>query len=604
MCVTAVVASPAPVSAELTDQPTTSWGVSGLATGTFADTIRSEVWAIEQIGNRVYVGGRFTDVTNGNQSIGQPFIAAFNATSGVYISSFAPQLDNAVFALEAAPDGSKLFVAGSFETVNGVSTGGLVALDPTTGDLDSWPGRIGGYNLVRNLDLVGNDLYVVGSFQAVSSPAGNNTAWGAARFNWQTGNHDTAWRPVVSGGSVWGIAASEVNDRVYLAGAFTQVNGESRPGGFAALNASNDDLASGVLPFQVNTQNVSRQYLYDVVAVNGLVFTGGSEHFVQVLNESDLSLVKFHISEPNRGDYQDIEVVGDRVYAGCHCRLDQTLNSSDGIRWFGPIPDGETNAPITGTSANSWVMALDANTGQHVETFVPDVNSSGPGIWAIHGGDDGCVWFGGNITRWGGTTQRNVSRICEGGGNGGDTERPSTPGRPQIQNVGPDSVELAWNPSTDNVGVAGYRIYNNANGTVLLDVNGTSGTITGLAPGTYEIYTRAYDAAGNESYRSGFTNVVITGNNGTDTERPSTPTGLVLADADAVSVDLSWNPSTDNVGVAGYRIFNNADGSVVADVNNTQATVNLPPGTYTFFVKAYDAAGNLSWRTNLVTFTL
>jgi hypothetical protein len=251
----------APVSAELADQPTTSWGVQGLGTGTNTDTIKSEVFAIEQIGNRIFVGGRFLETTDGNETINQPYLAAFDATSGVYISSFAPQLDNAVFALEAAPDGSKLFVAGTFDQVNGVPTGGLVALNPNTGNLDSWSGRIGGYNLVRNLDLVGNDLYVSGSFGSISSNAGSNAAWGTARFNWQTGNHDSSWRPVISGGSVWGIAASEVNDRVYIAGAFDTVNGQNRPGGFAALNASDDELAGGVLPFQVNTQNVSRQYL-------------------------------------------------------------------------------------------------------------------------------------------------------------------------------------------------------------------------------------------------------------------------------------------------------------------------------------------------------
>jgi hypothetical protein len=59
-------------------------------------------------------------------------------------------------------------------------------------------------------------------------------------------------------------------------------------------------------------------------------------------------------------------------------------------------------------------------------------------------------------------------------------------------------------------------------------------------------------------------------------------------------VSLSWTASTDNVGVAGYRIYRN--GSLVA---TSQATSYLDSGlspqtTYTYAVSAYDAAGNVS----------
>lgn len=594
-----LVAVPTPASAELSSTPTTSWGVSGLATGTRADTIKSQVWAIEQIGNRLYVGGRFTHVTNGATTISRPYLAAFNATTGEYLSEFNPQLNNAVFALEAAPDGSKLFVGGSFNRVEGSYTSALVALDPVDGSLDSWSGRVGGYSLVRNLDLVGDNLYASGSFSKVKSSAGTNQAWRVGRWDWRTGIHDSSWLPVVTGGSVWGIAASENADRVYLAGYFTEVNGAPSPGGFKAIKASNAQNATGVQDFKINTANVSRQYAYDVVTVNGLVFVGGSEHYVQVLNESDLSLRKFHISRPGRGDYQDLEVVGDRVYAGSHSGQETHIESANGVLWWGTPPAGQSDAPVTGSGPNSWVTAFSANTGEHQGSFVPNINSTGPGVWAIHGTSNGCVWFGGNIVRAAGVTQHNMTRLCDGGG-GTDTERPSTPGRPIVGTIGANSVQLSWNASTDNVGVAGYRIFDNNTGAVVLDVAGTSGTATGLAAGTYQLYTKAYDAAGNLSYRSGFSSVTIGGNN--DTERPSAPRRLVVT-GDANSATLTWLASTDNVGVVGYRVFNQAGNVVVADVTGTTATVSLSPGTYTFYVKAYDAAGNQSWRSNLKSHT-
>ena len=78
-----------------------------------------------------------------------------------------------------------------------------------------------------------------------------------------------------------------------------------------------------------------------------------------------------------------------------------------------------------------------------------------------------------------------------------------------------------------------------------------------------------------------------------DTSPPSVPTGLT-ATGMVSGVSLSWTASTDNVGVAGYRIYRN--GSLVA---TSQATSYLDSGlspqtTYTYSVSAYDAAGNVS----------
>jgi chitinase len=68
------------------------------------------------------------------------------------------------------------------------------------------------------------------------------------------------------------------------------------------------------------------------------------------------------------------------------------------------------------------------------------------------------------------------------------------------------------------------------------------------------------------------------------------------------SVSLSWTASTDNVGVTGYVV---SYGSSTLNVTGTTATVTgLAANTsYTFTVKAKDAAGNLSGASNAVTVT-
>ena len=80
----------------------------------------------------------------------------------------------------------------------------------------------------------------------------------------------------------------------------------------------------------------------------------------------------------------------------------------------------------------------------------------------------------------------------------------------------------------------------------------------------------------------------------TDTSPPSVPSGLSAAAAGGSGEQLSWSPSTDNVGVAGYRVLVN--GSQVGSTAATSYTVTgLACGTaYQLWVEAYDAAGNVS----------
>lgn len=79
-----------------------------------------------------------------------------------------------------------------------------------------------------------------------------------------------------------------------------------------------------------------------------------------------------------------------------------------------------------------------------------------------------------------------------------------------------------------------------------------------------------------------------------DTEAPSVPTNLTAGNITGSSVSLNWNASTDNVGVNGYQVFQN--GNVVQSVTGLSANITglTTNTTYSFSVKAYDAAGNIS----------
>jgi chitodextrinase len=172
-----------------------------------------------------------------------------------------------------------------------------------------------------------------------------------------------------------------------------------------------------------------------------------------------------------------------------------------------------------------------------------------------------------------------------------DTTPPSTPTALTASAVSSSRIDLNWTASTDNVGVAGYKIFRD--GTQIATVTTTSYQDTGLAPSTTYTYSVvATDAAGNTSPHS--TPASATTPVPPDTTPPSTPTGLVAESSSSSQVDLRWTASTDNVGVAGYRVFR--DGTQITTVTATsyQDTGLTPSTTYTYPVVAADAAGNTS----------
>ena len=90
---------------------------------------------------------------------------------------------------------------------------------------------------------------------------------------------------------------------------------------------------------------------------------------------------------------------------------------------------------------------------------------------------------------------------------------------------------------------------------------------------------------------------------GGDTQAPTAPTGLASSNITKTSVSLNWNASTDNVGVTGYNVYQN--GSSIGSVTGTSANVTglTASTTYSFYVKAKDAAGNISSASNSIDVT-
>lgn len=94
---------------------------------------------------------------------------------------------------------------------------------------------------------------------------------------------------------------------------------------------------------------------------------------------------------------------------------------------------------------------------------------------------------------------------------------------------------------------------------------------------------------------------VTTGGDTTDTAVPSTPTALTSTAKTTTSVTLAWNASTDNAGVTGYNLYvNNVLRTSVTTLNTVVSSLTAAT-SYTFTVRAKDAAGNLSAASNALT---
>ena len=114
---------------------------------------------------------------------------------------------------------------------------------------------------------------------------------------------------------------------------------------------------------------------------------------------------------------------------------------------------------------------------------------------------------------------------------------------------------------------------------------------------TATITTGVKDLAGNamtENYTWTFTTGAAP-----DTTPPSVPTGLIATAVSASQIDLSWDASTDNVGVAGYKIYDYY-GTYLKSVTTTSTSfIGLNPNIqYCFSVSALDAAGNESGQSS------
>lgn len=471
---------------------TAPWGVTGTGAGGTGE-LATEAQAFAQVGNTMYVGGNFTTVRNssGSESVAQPYLAAFNATTGEWIRSFRPQLNHQVKALTALP-GGRLAVGGEFTTAQGAARRGLAVYDTATGALDpAWDttleNRVQSTSKVsiRALDTDGTRLYVGGQFTHFVRGTSAVYARNAGRMVISTQRADTAWNPNFNGT----VAALDVSDdasRVYFGGYFTTSGSATADRGAAVSTAS----GAALTPWTVrHSTSGSAKYQQAVKQAGDKVWLGGSQHNMFSYDTSTLALEDTGITRSG-GDIQAMDANSDVVYAGCHCG---DWNYS-GTTNYDSLSIGQTNPAWNQADKVSLLGAWNASTGSFMPELAPQWKSRGGyGVWSLKVAQDGTLWTGGSMT----------SAVRENGSNqwvGGFVrfaQRPSTaPSAPRGLTVSLDGSTSTAHWTAGSTSGATYEVIRNNR--VVATTTGTSVAVAGSAASD-RWFVRASDGQGNRS---------------------------------------------------------------------------------------------------------
>ncbi|MEV7431806.1 PKD domain-containing protein [Nocardioides sp. NPDC092400] len=209
-----------------------------------------EIWDIEFVGNRAYVAGTFTTIANrangSTTTYQQAGLAAFDASTGLVDARFRPVLGlGGVEAVEASPDGQRLYIGGDFGTVNGVSRKAIARIDPVTGaPVEEF--QANGNGKVQELAVTNTTVYAGGRFTSVnnvprSSLVAVNAITGEVRGDFV--NNITGGIGTNGATTVQRLKLTRDEGRLLVVHTGRQVNGHDRYG-VAIINTRTNQLTA------------------------------------------------------------------------------------------------------------------------------------------------------------------------------------------------------------------------------------------------------------------------------------------------------------------------------------------------------------------------
>jgi hypothetical protein len=365
-----------------------------------------KLWATTTDDARIYLGGLFTQVRS--TPLGTPGprllvknVGAIDLATGEGVVGFDPAVTHAsatayVKAMALSPDGSRLYIGGRFDAVDGIAVRNVAAINTSDGSLDtSFTPTVGSlknqvFSLLVSPD--GSTLYVGGKFAKVDGEAHKNVA----AIDTSDGSVVTAWASSPND-SVRAMDFSADGATIFLVGAFSAVDGQTRES-IARIGTATGALQSWAVPtWQISGPPMTG---WSVDATASAVYGGfgrGPNWFGAYSLTTGFEIWR-------RGTAGNVQKVllsedGSRLFVGGHFgtgSLTQTFSEcGSGTQFHGLL----MASPSTGAVDCSWVPVLEP------------YGSNFQGIWEIEETNDH-LWFAGNFTHVNGVAQANVARAA------------------------------------------------------------------------------------------------------------------------------------------------------------------------------------------------
>ncbi|WP_407554867.1 fibronectin type III domain-containing protein [Streptomyces sp. Pv4-95] len=433
---TVMAAGPAQAAGEptLTADPLSTWQTDGI------------VWAMAYAKGIVYVGGTFTHIrppgaAPGTGELARTNFAAFDAKTGQPLSC-APAFTGGtgtIRAMKASPDGSLIYIGGSFSkagTVGRSNTATLNTADCTIGS--AWKPTVS--STVRAIDVTADTVYVGGGFDTVQGQTRERIA--ALRPTSEL----LPFKATIRGSSVSNDPTPAVNaitvapqlNKVIIGGRFTSVNGSLfGVHALAGLNATTGKTVNSFTGWIPNRSavktlvNDGTNFYLGAEGTGGGVFDGRAAGRL-----SDGSQVW---KDTCLGATQAVLPYKGVLYSGSHAH---DCNSTPG-----GFPDIENRQHFLAQSISD----------KTILPWFPDTNDGigeqiGPRALTMA---DGILWAGGEFTTVNEKAQQGLTRFAAAP----DTEAPQVPilsGTSSSRG----KITLNWKASWDrDDGVLTYKIY-------------------------------------------------------------------------------------------------------------------------------------------------